>query len=113
MKFYGKVGYGQTVDRDNGIWEDEITERLYFGDVVRNTRRLVSGEEVLSNLSTDTSIEILADAYASEHFFTIRYVEWEGALWTVSKVDLRSPRLILQLGGVYNGPRPSATPDTA
>jgi hypothetical protein len=112
-KFFGKVGYGAPVDRQNGIWEDEITERQYFGDVVTISRRLAAGEEINGDLSTDTSIEILADAFANEHFFAIRYVEWSGALWSVSKVDVRGPRLILRLGSVYNGPRPSTTSNTA
>jgi hypothetical protein len=28
-----------------------------------------------------------------------------GTLWTVSDVEVQSPRLLLRLGGVYNGPR--------
>ena len=107
MKFFGKVGYGQTVDRQNGIWEDEIIERKLYGDVVRNTRRLVSGDEVNSDLSTGNSISVVADTYANEHIFAIRYVEWAGALWTVTDVEVQSPRLILRLGGVYNGPTPT------
>lgn len=108
VKFYGKVGYGHSVDRQNGIWEDEITERSYFGDVVRNKRQLVSGEELNSDLTVSNSIEIVADAYANEHFFAIRYVEWMGRLWIVRDVEVRAPRLILQLaGGVYNGPTPA------
>lgn len=110
MKFFGNVGYGHVVDRQNGIWEDEITVLEYYGDVVRNTRRLATGEEINSDLSTGNSISIVADAYANEHFFAIRYVEWAGALWTVTEVEVQSPRLLLRLGGVYNGPtpRPSA-----
>jgi hypothetical protein len=112
MKFFGKVGYGQSVDNQNGVWEDVITEKKYYGDVVRNSRRLATGQEVNSDLTVGNSISIVADAYASENFFAIRYVEWAGALWTVTNVEVQSPRLILWLGGVYNGPRPTGTPGT-
>jgi len=105
-KFYGKVGYGETVDQGNGVHEQVITERTYQGDVIRNSRQLDVGEKVNDDLSVGNSISIVADAYANNHFFAIRYVEWAGSLWVVSNVDVERPRLILRLGGVYNGPRP-------
>jgi hypothetical protein len=110
VKFFGKVGYGQTaeVEGQNGVWDDVITEVPYYGDVVRNDRRLVTGQEVNADITVGNSISILADAYANNNFFAIRYVEWAGALWTVENVDVQRPRLILRLGGVYNGPRPKA-----
>lgn len=105
-KFYGKVGYGEAVEKADGVWDDVITEISYFGDVLRNTRRLTNGESVNDNISVGNSISIVADAYANEHFFAIRYVEWMGGLWKVSHVDVEAPRLILRLGEKYNGPTP-------
>lgn len=107
-KFYGEIGYGETVETRPGVWEDNIVERKYYGDVIRNTRRLEEGEKVNNDLSVGNSINIVADAYANEHFFAIRYIKWAGTLWTVSDVEVQSPRLILRLGGVYNGQTPPA-----
>lgn len=105
-KFHGKIGFGKQVQTKPGVFEDVITEKPYFGDVIRNTRRITEGEQTVNfDLSVSNSISILADAYASENFFAIRYIEWAGALWTVSDVEVQSPRLLLRLGGVYNGPR--------
>lgn len=104
-KFYGKVGYGLSVETAPGVWDDQITERPYFGDVLRNTRRLQGGENVNDDLSVNNSISIVADPYAYGHFFSIRYVEWEGTLWAVSEVEVERPRLLLRLGSVYNGPK--------
>jgi len=104
-RFYGKVGYGASVETAPGVWKDVITEVSYFGDVVRNTRVLREGDRVNDDLSVDNSISIVADAYANEHFFAIRYVEWMGTLWVVTNVEVQSPRLLLRLGGVYNGPK--------
>ena len=103
-KFSGEIGYGQQIEMSPGVWEDVITERLYYGDVVRNTRRLQEGQKINDDLTVGNSISIVADAYASEHFFAIRYVRWAGALWKVSEIEEQSPRLLLRLGGVYNGP---------
>lgn len=104
-KFYGKIGYGVATETAPGVWSDVIVERSYFGDVIRNTRKLSPGENLNDDLSVGNSISIVADAYANDHFFAIRYVEWAGALWTVPDVTVESPRLILRLGEVYNGPK--------
>lgn len=105
-KFYGEVGYGKSVETPtgSGIFVDEITKKNYYGDVVRNTRILQSGESLNDDISVGNSIRIVADEYAVAHFFEIRYVEWEGQLWTVTNVEVQRPRLILAIGSVYNGP---------
>lgn len=108
-RFHGAVGYvdGQ-FEKKPGVWVDKIVEFPYFGDVLRNTRQLREGESINNDLTVNNSISIVADAYANEHFFAIRFVEWAGVLWTVSEVTVQSPRLLLKLGGVYHGAR--ATP---
>lgn len=113
MRFYGAVGYGDTVDVGDGVHEDRIVERSYFGDVVRNARQLLEGEHLNRDLSLQNSISIVADAYANEHYFAIRYVSWNGVRWTVTKVEIKPPRLELTLGEVYNGPIPETTPDNS
>jgi hypothetical protein len=108
-KFYGEIGYGESVEKPSGsgVFVDSITEVAYYGDVIRNTRKLASGESLNDDISVGNSISIVADEYATQHFFAIRYIRWEGVLWTVSSVEVQSPRLILALGSVYNGPTTS------
>jgi len=105
-KYYGMVGYGESVQTAPGVWEEVIRERAYFGDVIRNARNLVSDDKVLSDIQASNSISIVADAYANDNFFAMRYVEWAGTRWIVDNVEVLSPRLLLRLGGVYNGPTP-------
>lgn len=108
-KFYGEIGYADgTVETppNSGVWVDNIVEYHYYGDVIRNTRQLKEGVGVNDDLSVNNSISIVADAYANEHFFAIRYIRWAGTLWTVTDVEVQAPRLILRLGEVYNGPTP-------
>ena len=104
-RFYGEVGYGTTVEINPGVWDDTIIEQKYYGDVIRDTRKLEIGDRVVPNITTGNSISIVADPYALEHFFAIRYVKWMGTLWVVTEVEVKQPRLILRLGGVYNGPK--------
>lgn len=103
-RYHGKVGYGDTVEVSPGVHADTIVERTYYGDITRNSRALREGEHLNQDLSVGNSISIVADAYAREHFFAIRYVEWAGVLWTVADVEVQHPRLLLNLGEVYNGP---------
>lgn len=107
-RFHGRIGYGESKESAPGVWVDEIIEREYYGDVIRSTRKLSEGENLNKNLSVENQISIVADAYANDHFFAIRYVEWAGTLWTVKTVEVQRPRLILWLGEVYNGPTAGA-----
>ena len=109
-RYHGRVGYGESVETAPGVWEDQIVERSYSGDVIRNARNLREGENLNFDLSVQNSISIVADAYANDHFFAIRYVEWAGVLWTVPSVEVQSPRLLLRLVEVYNGPTPAVAP---
>ena len=108
MKFFGKIGYCYSEEGSGeraGIWEDIVTEREYYGDVLANNRRYdAQTDSVLDNLNVNNRISIVADAYAYEHFFQMKYVEWLNCKWKVTQVEVQRPRLILHVGGVYNGP---------
>jgi hypothetical protein len=107
-RFYGKVGFGQTQDQGHGVHEDVVTYRMYYGDVVRNSRINREDQKVNDDLTVSNLISIVSDTHANEHFFAIRYVDWAGTLWKVIDVEVQSPRLLLRLGGVYNGPQGTA-----
>lgn len=101
-KFYGRIGYADTVETRPGSWEEQITERPYFGDLVRNTRRLQGSDKVNDDLNVANEISIVADPYANQNFHAMRYVEFMGAKWKITNVEVQYPRLILTVGGVYN-----------
>ena len=102
-KFYGAIGYAVTEETTPGIWAESITERMYYGDLTRNTRRLQSAEQLNDNINVANEISIVADPFANENFHSMRYVEFMGAKWKVTSVEVQYPRLILTVGGVYNG----------
>ena len=103
-KFKGVVGFAETVEKTPGVHVEEITPRTYSGDIHRNNRRLESSGNINDNINISNEISILADAYAFHHFHAIRYLEFEGAKWKVASVDAtKRPRLVLTLGGLYNG----------
>lgn len=106
-KFYGKVGYAEPVLIRPGVYEDSIIERVYFGEVNRDVAKWnARADSVHSDLNVSNVVSIMADGYAQEHIFAIRYVEWAGVKWQVADVEVIRPRLKLRLGGIYNGPVP-------
>ena len=102
-KFCGNIGYAISKETTPGVWIEDIVERQYFGDVYRNTRKLQSGNQVNDSIDISNEIRILSDPFANENFHSMRYVTYMGAKWKVSSVEVRYPRLILTVGGLYNG----------
>lgn len=103
-KFYGKIGFASEVKEVRpGIWKDEIIEKSYFGDLIKNNRKLQNSNQVNDNINISNEISIIADPYANNNFHSIRYVEFMGSKWKVINVEVQYPRLILTIGGVYNG----------
>lgn len=105
-RWFGKVGYSETVETDPGIWESQDTVREYYGDVLKNTTRWSRNPDSANdNLTVTTQISIVADDdFAIEKFHSIKWIEFMGEKWGVDSIDpTQPPRLILTLGGVYNG----------
>jgi hypothetical protein len=107
VRFSGAVGYATSTESAPGVWKEIITERTYYGDVIRNTRRLeppsLVPPERNSNIALEHSIAIVADAEAYEKYLQMRYVTWDGIKWTIISVEVRRPRLILTVGGQWDG----------
>lgn len=101
-KFFGKIGYGETVEIRPGVNRVMITEKEYYGDVLRNIRRYENSGQINDNLNVANSISIVADPFANQNFHLMRYIEYMGAKWKITSVEVQYPRLILTIGGVYN-----------
>lgn len=102
-KFYGAIGYAEQIEKTPGVWVDKITERMYFGELTRRSRRLESSGTLNDDINISNEISIIADPFAEKNFHIIKYVEFRGAKWKVSNVEVEPPRLRLSLGGLYNG----------
>ena len=102
-KFSGLVGYATLSETTPGVWTESMIEKRYYGDVIRNTRRLESKDRVNDDVEINNSISIVGAAYAWGNIFAMRYVTWMGAKWKITNVEVQRPRLILTIGGVWNG----------
>lgn len=102
-RWYGSVGFAESKETKPGVWTPVITERTYFGEIIQNFRKLESSDQVNDDVNVSNKISIVADPYAEQNFHKIRYAEFMGAKWKVGNVEVQRPRLILTLGGVWNG----------
>jgi predicted nuclease of restriction endonuclease-like (RecB) superfamily len=101
-KWCGKIGYVETVETSPGIFTEQITEKFYSGDVTRNVRKFQSGDKLNDNIDISNEISIVADPFAYDNFRFMRYIEFMGAKWKITNIEVRYPRLILTIGGVFN-----------
>ncbi len=101
-KFYGAIGFAETVETDPGVWEEKIVEHSYSGDLIRNIRRLEPASSVNDNVNITNEISIVADPYAEQNMYAMRYVVFKGSKWKISSVEVNYPRLLLSIGGLYN-----------
>lgn len=102
-KFYGIIGYVVTKETEPGIYEEVVVENVYYGDVLKDSRRLQERAKVNDDITISNRISIIADPFANNHFHSMRYVEMMGTKWKITDVEVAFPRLILSIGGVYNG----------
>lgn len=100
-KFYGTVGFVKTVESTPGVWSEQVVERKYYGNVISRARSL-QGSGVNDNINISDEISIVADPFANENYFAIRFVEYMGTKWKVQSISVQFPRLNLSLGGLYN-----------
>lgn len=102
-KFCGTIGIRKTVNKGSGIWVEDVDKRTVYGEVKSNTRRLENGESINDNVNVNNTFEIVGDEDIFERFYDIVYISWRGQNWKVSNIDFQPPRLILTIGGIYNG----------
>lgn len=107
-KFHGALGFGITEETAQDVYQEVVRERPSRGDLKRDSLSFDTAQQVNADLTMGNLISIVADAYVSEHYSLIRYVRWQGVRWKVVNISVEPPRLVLRLGGVYNGPEPTA-----
>ena len=104
MKYYGNIGFAVTEETSPGVFVEQITERTYYGDVLDYGRNLQNGESINDNVRINNQLSIVADDKAYNDMANIRYAVFMGIKWKVSSVRVLTPRLLLTLGGEWNGP---------
>ena len=102
-KYYGEIGYAESTNPSPGVYKETIVERKYYGEIIKNSGRIQLSGQVNEDLQVSSQISIISDPYAVSNYQNIRYAIMNGAKWKVTNVDIQYPRLIMTLGGLYNG----------
>lgn len=105
-RFCGRIGYATTIEDPMypGVFEDKIVERKHFGDIIRQGSKWNQTTHLLDNIQVTNNISIVADKFSRENLGYMRYVVLDNVRWTIQSVSIEYPRIVLTLGGVYNGP---------
>lgn len=102
-RYYGKIGFKVSRESRLGVFVEDIIDRTYSGDYMRNTNAQVrSGNNINDDVVISNNISIVADPFIYENFHDIKYIEIMGQKWKVTSVEIQRPRLILSTGGLYN-----------
>ena len=109
-KFYGAIGYAFQLETSPGVWTDTIVEKNYRGDVILDQRRWQAGDKINDDINLDNSISIVADAYAHANVGVMKYIVWNNTPWKIQSFRINRPRIVIQIGGIYNGERPIESP---
>lgn len=103
-KFYGVIGYAITEETKPDVWVETVKERDYYGDIVRESRRVENSQDTINDgITLNNEISIVADPYAQEHIDAMRYVKIRDKAWKITSVEVQYPRLNISIGGIYNG----------
>jgi len=109
-KFYGIIGFSILEERpsgeegvNTGIYEETVVEKNYRGDILRNARRWEQSENLNDNLTINNTFSIIADSFALQNYQAMKYMTWSGSSWKITNIEIQRPRIIITVGGVYNG----------
>ncbi len=108
-KFSGVIGFEEPRETMPGVFEPEVTERAYRGDILRSSRRIESNEQINDNINISNQFSIIADQYAYNHVYCMKYLVYGGTKWRITDVEIQYPRLTLSVGGLYNGNQNTTT----
>lgn len=111
-RYCGEIGFSKTEEIVSGVYEERITERKYYGDVTKDFRKNTRNDKIVKDVDIGNTFSIVADPFAFENFQFIKYLKYMGIAWNVESVEVQYPRLLISVGGRWNGPIGNQTPQT-
>lgn len=111
-KYSGMIGFATNVEKEPSIYDDVITEQKYYGDILENNSKFIVSDNLSGDVQITNQFSIVGDSFAFQNYTDIRYLTWKGKRWIVTFVKEQYPRLVLTIGGIYNGQTPETGSDS-
>jgi hypothetical protein len=102
-KFAGLVGYVTQEESAPGVWTQVDKTSKMKGDIIRQSSSSQNGDKINSDVALSHRVSLLGDSYAFNNYFAIKWIQIDGRKWQVTSVELQRPRIILTVGGLWNG----------
>ena len=101
-KCSGVIGYALAGETQPGVWTEGITEKKYIGEIIKDNRRIVDQGEINGSINISNNISIISNRFMLENMAYMRYLTFNNSKWKISSVEIKPPRTIITLGGLYN-----------
>lgn len=102
-RFSGLVGYVIQQETTPGVWTPVENPRKMKGDIIRQSSTNSSSGNLNDDVTLNHRISLIGDAYAFDNYFNIKWVKIDTMKWKVVNIEIERPRIIVSLGGVWNG----------
>lgn len=103
MKYAGKIGFAVMKNDGEGIYTEEIEEKVYYGDLLSSRWNNENNQNSTNtNIRLNNSISVICDKYLSENISVIRYITYKNSKWCITGIEIQPPRIIINIGGIYN-----------
>jgi len=104
----GVIGYTLLSETEPGVWTDEPIEKKYYGDIVRDNRSMredgrTAQTQVNDSININNNISVVSNSFMLNNMAFMNYISFMGSKWNITSVDIKPPRMILTIGGLYNG----------
>lgn len=103
-RFRGVIGFITTSETEPGVFTEVVSERIYSGDIIQNSRRLEPSQNLIDNVTINNRFSVVGDEYLFTHYLGLRYIVFAGQKWKITGAEHQRPRMILTVGGLYNAP---------
>jgi hypothetical protein len=101
-KFAGLVGYVTQEESVPGVWSQVDKTVMMKGDIIRQSSSQ-NGDNVNTDVTLNHRVSLLGDSYAFNNYYAIKWIQMDGHKWKVTSVELQRPRIVLTVGGLWNG----------
>lgn len=102
-RFAGLVGYVTQEETVPGVWSPVDKSVMMKGDIIRQSSSVQNDSKVNSDITLNHRVSLMGDAYAFDNYYDLKWITISGRKWEVSSVEMQRPRLIVTVGGLYNG----------